>query len=84
MAKFTRAMAVDEFIIPPSIDPVSEKNRELTDEEINKTLLKFQIPTDRPIILQVSRFDIFKDPIGVIKAYRIVKKYNDCIQQFSF
>lgn len=79
VAKFTRAMAIDEFIIPPSIDPVSEKNRELTDEEINKTLHKFQIPTDRPIILQVSRFDIFKDPIGVIKAYRIVKKYNDCI-----
>ncbi|MDI6727864.1 MAG: glycosyltransferase [Thermodesulfovibrionales bacterium] len=79
VAKFTRAMGIDEFIIPPSIDPISEKNRELTDEEIKETLNKFQIPTDRPIILQVSRFDRFKDPIGVIKAYRLVKKYNDCI-----
>lgn len=79
VAKFARAMAIDEFIISPSIDPVSDKNRELTDEEITETLSKFQIPTDRPIVLQVSRFDRFKDPIGVIKAYRIVKKYNDCI-----
>ncbi|MEW6417662.1 MAG: glycosyltransferase [Nitrospirota bacterium] len=79
VAKFARAMAIDEFVVTPSIDPISEKNKDLTEEEINETLSKFQIPTDRPIILQVSRFDRFKDPIGVIKAYRIVKKYNDCI-----
>jgi len=78
-SKFARAMAIDEFITPPSIDPISDKNRELTEEEINETVNKFRIPTDRPIILQVSRFDRFKDPIGVIKVYRIVKKYNDCI-----
>ncbi|MDH5769485.1 MAG: glycosyltransferase, partial [Nitrospirota bacterium] len=79
VAKFAKAMAIDEFIVSPSIDPVSDKNRELTDEEITETLSKFQIPTDRPIVLQVSRFDRFKDPIGVIKAFRIVNKYNDCI-----
>ena len=77
--KFARSMAIDEFIIPPSIDPLSEKNRDLTEKEIHQTLQKYGIPTDRPIILQVSRFDRFKDPIGVIKAYRFVKKYNDCI-----
>ncbi|MEW6162762.1 MAG: glycosyltransferase [Nitrospirota bacterium] len=79
VAKFARAMTIDQYIAPPSIDPISEKNRDLTEEEMNETLKKFQIPTDRPIILQVSRFDRFKDPIGVIAAYRIVKKYNDCI-----
>ncbi len=79
VAKFARAMPVDKFIITPSIDPISEKNRELTDGEIQETLNKFQIPVDRPIILQVSRFDRFKDPLGVIKAFRIVKKYNDCV-----
>lgn len=79
VAKFARAMGIDEFIIPPSIDPVSEKNREMSPDEINKTLDRFQIPADRPMLLQVSRFDRFKDPIGVIKAYRMVKKYNDCI-----
>jgi trehalose synthase len=79
VAKFARSMRVDEFIIPPSIDPISEKNRELAPEEIIGTAKKFKIPLDRPILLQVSRFDRFKDPIGVIKAYRMVKKYNDCI-----
>lgn len=79
MPNFAKAMKISEFIIPPSIDPLSDKNRELTDGEINETLEKFQIPADRPIILQVSRFDRFKDPVGVIRAYRIVKKYNDCI-----
>jgi trehalose synthase len=79
VAKFARSMDIDEFIVPPSIDPLSEKNRELSDDEINETLNKFQIPRDRPILLQVSRFDRFKDPIGVVKAYRMVKKYNDCI-----
>ncbi|VAX28570.1 Alpha,alpha-trehalose synthase [hydrothermal vent metagenome] len=79
VSKFARAMSIDEFIIPPSIDPLSEKNRDLTEDEIRETLEKYKIPADRPIMLQVSRFDRFKDPIGVIKAYRIVKKYNDCI-----
>jgi trehalose synthase len=79
VSKFTRAMSIDEFIIAPSIDPLSEKNRELTEEDIDETAERLEIPRDRPIILQVSRFDRFKDPIGVIKAYRIVKKYNDCI-----
>lgn len=79
VAKFAQAMNIDEFIIPPSIDPLSEKNRELTDEEIRETMERLKIPGDRPIILQVSRFDRFKDPVGVIKAYRIAKKYNDCI-----
>jgi trehalose synthase len=79
VAKFARAMPVDKFIITPSIDPISDKNRELTEDEINETFNKFQIPIDRPIILQVSRFDRFKDPLGVIKAFRMAKKYNDCI-----
>jgi trehalose synthase len=79
VSKFAKSMPIEEFIIPPSIDPISEKNRELSPEEINETADRFGIPRDRPIILQVSRFDRFKDPIGVIQAYRLVKKYNDCI-----
>ncbi len=79
VAKFAGAMNIDEFIIPPSIDPLSEKNRELSQEEIHETMDRLNIPGDRPIILQVSRFDRFKDPVGVINAYRVVKKYNDCI-----
>jgi trehalose synthase len=79
VAKFAKSMASDEFIIPPSIDPISEKNRDLGEEEIKEAARRLGIPTDRPMILQVSRFDRFKDPIGVINTYKMVKKYNDCV-----
>lgn len=79
VAKFARAMKIDEFIITPSIDPLSDKNRDLTEDEIKETVERLRIPVGRPIILQVSRFDRFKDPVGVIEAYKMVKKYNDCI-----
>jgi len=79
VARFTRAMPVDEFIIPPSIDPISEKNKTLPDDEVRKIMERLKIPLDRPVILQISRFDRFKDPIGVVNAYRMVKKYNDCV-----
>jgi trehalose synthase len=79
VSKFARSMPVDEFIITPSIDPLSDKNRDLTQDEIAGTLERLGIPADRPMVLQVSRFDRFKDPVGVIQAYRMVRKYNDCI-----
>jgi len=79
VAKFVMPMTINQFIILPSIDPLSEKNREVTKEEIEETAERLHIPADRTILLQVSRFDLFKDPVGVIQAYRMVKKYNDCI-----
>lgn len=79
VAKFAQSMVSDEFIVPPSIDPLSEKNRQLSDDEIQEAAERLGIPRDRTMLLQVSRFDRFKDPIGVINAYKMVKKYNDCI-----
>ncbi len=79
VAKFAKAMGIEEYIITPCIDPLSEKNRELTTEEINEVFERLKLPADRPMLLQVSRFDRFKDPVGVIEAYRMVKKYSDCI-----
>jgi trehalose synthase len=76
--KFSKSLPADEFIIPPAIDPLSDKNIELSEEEVRKIMDKLNIPMDKPILLQVSRFDVFKDPIGVINSYRQVKKYNDC------
>lgn len=76
---FARIMRVPEFIVLPSIDPLSEKNRDLSPSEIEEVADKFGIPRDRPVILQVSRYDRFKDPVGVIKAFRMAKKYNDCV-----
>lgn len=62
------------FYIAPSIDPLSGKNRDLKDRDIENVLSKYKIDTDKPMIIQVSRFDPWKDPMGVIEAYRYVKK----------
>ncbi|MFC1478928.1 glycosyltransferase [Candidatus Margulisiibacteriota bacterium] len=78
MPQFAQPLPIPEFIIPPSIDPLSDKNRELEPEEIQAVLDKYEIPTDKPIVTQISRFDRLKDPVGVIKAYKLVKKHNDC------
>lgn len=78
LPKFSQQIPIPQFLVYPSIDPLSDKNRELSTEEIDGILMRLDIPRDKPILLQVSRFDRFKDPIGVIKAYRLVKKYCDC------
>jgi len=75
---FSRKLPVKQFLISPSIDPLSDKNKELPKEAIDKVLQKYNIVTDKPIITQISRFDRLKDPIGVIEAYKLVKKYIDC------
>lgn len=63
-----------QFLIPPGIDPLSVKNRELVPEEIDCVRAEFGIDPDRPLLVQISRFDRFKDPLGVIQAYRLVRR----------
>ncbi|MFN3285068.1 MAG: glycosyltransferase [bacterium] len=78
LEKFAQRLPIPQYLIHPSIDPLSEKNRELTEEEVDAVLARLAIPRDKPILLQVSRFDRFKDPVGVIQAYRMVKRHEDC------
>jgi len=73
LAAFAQPLPHPQFLIPPSIDPLSDKNRELTDAEVAGVCEKFQLDPCRPILVQVSRFDRFKDPLGVIAAYRMVR-----------
>ena len=75
---FAQELKIRQFLIPPSIDPLSDKNKELSRETINAVLKKFGITKEKPIIAQISRFDYLKDPLGVIDVYRLVKKYIDC------
>lgn len=75
---FSQTLPIRQFLISPSIDPLSDKNRELPQGIIDNVLKKYNIPKDKPIITQISRFDRLKDPLGVIQAYRQVKKYIDC------
>lgn len=80
MAMFTRPMACPIFLTPPSIDPLSEKNCPIPESERIETLVRLGVDPERPLLLQVSRFDRFKDPLGVIAAYRLVKPYHPQLQ----
>lgn len=75
---FAQNLQIPQFLISPSIDPLSDKNRDLTEVEISAVTDRFGIDRGRPILLQVSRFDRFKDPLGVIAAYRLVRRNFDC------
>ncbi|MFQ5776430.1 MAG: glycosyltransferase [Terriglobia bacterium] len=75
---YSRHLPIPQYLFYPAIDPVSEKNRELEPDYIQSVLERYAIDPRRPILTQVSRFDRLKDPLGVLQAYRLVKKYMDC------
>ncbi|MFH1397414.1 MAG: glycosyltransferase [Candidatus Omnitrophota bacterium] len=75
---FSQRLPIRQFLISPSIDPLSDKNKELPQETIDEVLEKYSITQDKPILTQISRFDRLKDPLGVIEAYQQVKRYIDC------
>jgi len=76
--EFSRALPIPQYLFYPAIDPLSEKNRELNGGFVADVLARYRIDPHRTILTQISRFDRLKDPIGVIRAYRIVKRYFDC------
>ena len=76
--EFARQLKIPQYLFYPAIDPLSEKSQPLNPEFIESVLAKFHIDPRRPILTQISRFDRLKDPVGVIRAYRIVKRYFDC------
>ncbi len=75
---FGRVLPIRQVLVAPSIDPLSDKNRDLTEAEVDEVFTRFGIDRSRPIVTQVSRFDYLKDPIGVIKAFRIARRRVDC------
>jgi trehalose synthase len=75
---FAQRLPIPQFMIYPAIDPLSDKNRDLAPHEVDAILDRLGVPRDKPILLQVARFDRFKDPLGVIEAYRLVKRQHDC------
>ena len=76
--QFSRTLRIDQVLIAPSIDPLADKNRELDARTIESIVTSLGLDPERPLVTQVSRFDRLKDPLGVIEAYRLAKKYNDC------
>jgi trehalose synthase len=75
---FTQQLAIPQYLFYPCIDPLSEKNKELPDSQVQQICDEFGIDRSRPIVTQVSRFDRLKDPVGVVHAYKLAKKYVDC------
>lgn len=75
VAAFAQPLAHPQYLIAPSIDPLAEKNVELAPAEVARIAERFGIDPERPLMLQVSRFDRFKDPVGVIRAYRMVREH---------
>ncbi|MDD5703891.1 MAG: hypothetical protein PHU23_17795, partial [Dehalococcoidales bacterium] len=80
---FSRELPIRQFQIPPSIDPLSDRNRVLPQETINAVLDKYEIPRDKPIIAQVSRVDYLNDPKGVIQTFELVRKSINCRLVFA-
>jgi len=76
--EFARQLPIPQYLVYPSIDPLAEKNKDLDPAFIADVLARYQIDPLRPILTQISRFDRLKDPVGVIRAYRIVRRYFDC------
>jgi trehalose synthase len=74
MSQFAQILPHPQFIIAPSIDPLSEKNVELERAELERVRAEFGLDPERPLLVQISRFDRFKDPVGVINAYHLVRK----------
>jgi trehalose synthase len=78
LPEYGQDLQIDQQFVTPSIDPFSAKNRDLSDREIREFLGNYKIPTDRPLVTQISRFDRWKDPMGVIEAFRKARDQVEC------
>lgn len=76
--EYRQSLCVPQFCFLPAIDPFSITNKELSEDEIDERLAHYDIPTDLPLVVQISRFDPWKDPQGAIRAYKIARQQVDC------
>jgi trehalose synthase len=76
-AVFSPSLNIPQYRFYPTIDPLDDKNRNLDTSYVDSVFEKYAIPRDKPLITQISRYDPWKDPIGVIRAFRLARKYVD-------
>ena len=74
---FEGRLGIPMYVVEPSIDPLSEKNRELSTRELTDILTSLRVVRDKPLLVQIGSFTHGDDPIGVVNAYRLVKKHHD-------
>jgi trehalose synthase len=75
--EFAQEMKPPQRVMMPAINPFTIKNRQLSDQEINERLEHYKIPIDLPLVVQISRFDPWKDPKGVVEAFKLARKQID-------
>lgn len=80
LAAFAQELPHPQYIIPPSIDPLSDKNVDLAADEVQRVMAQYGLDPARPLLVQVSRFDRFKDPLGVVQAYRLATEFQPALQ----
>jgi trehalose synthase len=78
LPKFAQRLRLPTLIVHPSLDPLSDKHRDLSRAEIHEVLEGLGVPQDRPILLQVAPYARSKDALGVLRAYRLARKYAAC------
>lgn len=78
LSDYARGLDIPQRFIAPAINPFAIKNRELSEDQVHACLAYHRIPTDRPLVVQISRFDRWKDPGGVIEAVRLARQQADC------
>jgi trehalose synthase len=77
LPRFAPPLPIPRYLVQPSIDPLGERNRDMTRAEQAERLARLGVPRDKPLLLQVGDFDRDHDPLGVINAYRLVKRYHE-------
>ena len=77
-ALFSPQLSIPQYRFYPAIDPLDDKNRDLEPSYVEQVFAKYGIPRDKPIVTQISRYDPWKDPVGVVQAFKIARKYVDC------
>ncbi|MGE5237498.1 MAG: glycosyltransferase [Chloroflexota bacterium] len=78
LQEYHQKLETPQVFFLPAINPFSIKNRKLSEKEIDERLGHYDIPTDLPLVVQISRFDTWKDPEGVVRAFKIARKEVDC------
>ncbi|MFQ5842228.1 MAG: glycosyltransferase [Thermodesulfobacteriota bacterium] len=76
--EYVQDLKTPQLVFMPAIDPFSITNREMSEDEVDERLAHYDIPVDLPLVVQISRFDPWKDPLGVIQAFKLARKEEDC------
>lgn len=77
-SRFSPQLAIPQYRFFPAIDPLDDKNRDLDASYVASVFDEYGIPRDKPVVTQISRFDPWKDPKGVIRAFKMARRYVDC------